>query len=334
MPRGKNGAYRLRAFAGELGGVGTYTLTVAKAPDDCTSGTGTTCSVAVGGSTTGEIEADGDTDWFTASLTGGRTYRIDVKGASSTDNGGSLVNAGLTLYDASGTVIPGASTNEGGADNNATYTHRATADETIHIEARDNNGVGKGTYTVAVTESIDDCTSDTGTACSVAVGGSTTGEIQGNGDNDWFRASLTEGQTYRIDVKGDSSTDNGGTLVNAGLTLYDASGTAISGASNNQGGADHNARYIRRATDAETIYIEARDDDGVGVGTYTVAVTDVTGQNISEPSGQDFSYEYATTPGRILIGGVVTGEIGGGTTGTRSEWISRPVKNTRLTSRD
>ncbi len=309
VPRGKNGAYRLRSFVGLSGALGTYTLTVAKAPDDCTSGTATTCSVAVGGSISGEIEADGDTDWFRASLTGGRTYRIDVKGDSPTDHGGTLKNAGLTLYDASGTAISGASTNEGGADNNARYSYRPTADETIYIEARDNNGVGKGTYTVALTELPDDCTADTGTACSVDVGDSTSGEIEGDGDSDWFRASLTQGRTYRIDVKGASSTDDGGTLVNAGLTLYDASGTAISGASNNEGGADNNARYIRRSDAAETMYIEARDDDGIGVGTYTVAVTDVTGQNISEPPGQDFSYEYATTPGRILIGGVVTGEI-------------------------
>ena len=109
VPRGKNGAYQLRVFANASDTLGTYTLTVTELPDDCTSGTGTTCSVAVGGSTTGEIEADGDTDWYRASLTQGRTYRIEVKGDSSTDDGGTLVNAGLTLYDASGTVIPGAS---------------------------------------------------------------------------------------------------------------------------------------------------------------------------------------------------------------------------------
>ena len=90
-------------------------------------------------------------------------------------------------------------------------------------------------------------------------------------------------------MKGDSSTDGGGTLANAGLTHYNASGNAISGASTNQGGADHNARYILRAQTAETIYIEARDDDGAGKGSYTVAVTNVTDQTISEPPGQDFS---------------------------------------------
>ena len=299
VPRGKNGAYIIRSWGGLSGAVGTYALTVAKAPDDCTSGTGTTCSVAVGGSTTGEIEADGDTDWFLASLTGGRTYWIDVKGDSSTDDGGSLANAGLTLYDASGTAISGASTNEGGADNNARYFHRATAAETIYIEARDNNGVGKGTYTVTVTEFLDDCTADAATTCSVAVGGSTAGEIEADGDTDWFKATLTGGRTYRIDVKGDSSTDDGGTLANAGLTLYDASGNAISGASTNEGGADNNARYFHRAATDETIYIEARDDDGVGVGTYTVTLTEIP---------DDCTADTGTTCS-VAVGGTTTGEI-------------------------
>ena len=432
VPRGKNGAYKLRALANSVGALGTYTLAVSKAPDDCTSDTATTCSVAVGGTATDEIEADGDTDWFSASLTEGQIYRIDVKGDSSTDGGGTLSNARLKLYDASGNAISGASTNEGGADNNARYIHRPTADGTIYIEARDNDGAGKGTYTVAVTEIFDDCTADTATTCSVAVGGTATGGIEANGDTDWFsatlteglyrievkgdsstdgggtlanagltlydasgtaisgastneggvdnnvlyshrsaaaetiyieardnngagvgtytvavtevsdddctadtattcsvavggttneigadgdtdwfRASLTEGRIYRIDVKGASGTDDGGDLANAGLTLYDASGTAISGASNNQGGADNNARYIFQATADGTIYIEAQDDDGAGVGTYTVAVTDVTDRNISEPLGQDFSEAYATTLGRILIGGEVTGELDG-----------------------
>ena len=310
VPRSKNGAYRLRAFAGASGALGTYTLTVAELPDDCTADTATTCSVAVGGFTTGEIEGDGDTDWFRASLTQGQTYQIEVKGDSGTDGGGTLVNAGLTLYDASGTAISGGSTNEGGAHNNASYVHRPTADETIYIEARDDDGVGKGTYTVALTGFLDDCAADTGTTCTVAVGGSTSGDIEADGDTDWFLALLPGSRVYQIDVKGESSADGGGTLANAGLTLYNASGTAISGASNNEGGADNNARYIRRADAAETIYIEARGDDGAGVGTYTMAVTDVTDQNISEPPGQDFSHGNATTPGRILIGGVVTGEIG------------------------
>ena len=309
VPRGKNGAYRLRALATNLGALGTYTMTVAKAPDDCTADTATTCSVAVGGTSTGEIQADGDTDWFRASLTGGRVYRIEVKGDSSTDGGGTLANAGLTLYDASGNAISGASTNGGGADNNSRYFYQAIAAGTIYIEARDNNGVGVGTYTVAVMEVSDDCTSDTATTCSVAVGGTASGEIEADGDTDWFSASLTEGQIYRIDVKGHSSTDDGGDLDNAGLKLYDASGNAISGASNNRGGADNNARYIYQATAAGTIYIEARDDDGAGTGSYTVAVTDVTDQNVSEPPGQDFNNDYPTTLGRILIGGTVTGAV-------------------------
>ena len=444
----RGGNHAIIAKSATSNGKGTYTLTVSESRDDCSEGTGSTCRLTVGGGGAGEIEIDGDTDWFRLNVVANRIYRFDVRGDSSTDRGGTLANAGLTLYDASGTAISGASNNRGGDDDNARYIFRATADGTIFMEARDDNGAGIGTYTVALTDVtdenisepagqdfpnsnadtpgriligrtvqgnvgtagdgdrflvnldhgvdyrielkgqatnngtlpdprlrivpidggdfeendnhggsansridyevasdgggtyaiivrsaitqdtgtyqlsvsfLDDCWGDTTTTCQVEVGGATTGDIHRNGDTDWFGASLIADRTYRIDVKGDSSTDYGGTLANAGLTLYDASGMAISGASNNAGGDDNNARYIYRADDDETIYIEARDDDGAGVGTYTVALTDVSDENIPEPVGQDFPGLNEPAIGRVLVGGSVTGA----TTHTRDEDMFR-----------
>ena len=119
---------------------------------------------------------------------------------------------------------------------------------------------------------------------------------------------MTADRSYRIDVKGASNSDDGGNLANAGLTLYDASGTAIPDASNDRGGIGNNARYVHRAAVDGTIYIEARDDNGAGVGTYTVALTDVTDENISEPAGQDFG-DSASSPGHLLFGGSLTGLV-------------------------
>ena len=429
----RGGNHSLIARSWPQNGTGTYTLSIQVL--DCAATTATTCEVEVDGESRSAIGVSGDKDWFSASLTADRIYRIDVKGASRTDDGGTLANAGLTLYDASGTAISGASTNTGGDHNNARYIYRPGADGTIYIEARDDNGAGSGSYTVALTDVTDQNISepagmdftngittlgqalpggsvtgdidpdidedafrvnltagevywidlkgadtgdgtlvdplvylhdvnsmpvteddnsgsdlnaqilysvptdgggdhtitalsadlDTGTYTltltvfpSVAVGGVTTGKIEDDGDTERFRASLTADRIYQIDVKGASSTDDGGTLANAGLTLYDDTRTAISGASNNTGGDHNNARYIYRPATDETIYIEARDDDGIGTGTYTVALTDVTDQNISEPAGQDFSPAYfldeqfivrqPTPLGRVLVGGSVTGE--------------------------
>ena len=246
-----------------------------------------------------------------------------MNGASRTDGGGTLIYPALTLYNAAGTAISGAlQLARAWADHHARYIYRPAADETIYIEAQHNGDTGTGTYTVALADVTNrnisepagqDFTNHKDTTLGQALNGArVTGRIATNGDKDWFRAPLNGGRIYQIDVKGDSSTDDGGTLANAGLTLYDAAGTAISGASTNTGGADNNARRIYRTTSpTETIYIEARDDNGAGKGSYTVALTDFTNGNISEPAGQDFSNNQVTNPlGRVVVGRTVVGVTG------------------------
>ena len=53
--------------------------------------------------------------------------------------------------------------------------------------------------------SIDDHGASTGTAGTVAVGGSATGDLGHAGDIDWFAVTLVAGKTYRIDLQGASS---------------------------------------------------------------------------------------------------------------------------------
>ena len=61
---------------------GTYTLSVTEVHDEFAAGTGTSGTVEVGGSATGEIEFRGDRDWFEVTLQAGKVYRFDLKGGS------------------------------------------------------------------------------------------------------------------------------------------------------------------------------------------------------------------------------------------------------------
>ena len=82
--------------------VGTYTLQVSI--DDFRGDTGTTGTVAVGGSVIGEIEAQADRDWFAVTLEAGKTYQFDMEG--STTGGGTLENPFLlTMRDADGDYV-------------------------------------------------------------------------------------------------------------------------------------------------------------------------------------------------------------------------------------
>ena len=74
------------------------TATVAAA-DDCAGDTTSTCSVSPGTPVTGDIEAVGDKDYFSLSVTSGVTYQIDAEGSPTSM--GTLADPYLILLDAS-----------------------------------------------------------------------------------------------------------------------------------------------------------------------------------------------------------------------------------------
>ena len=91
-----------------------------------------------------------------------------------------------------------------------------------------------------------------------------------------------------------------GTLLNPYIdSLYRSDGTAISGTYVNDGGSYWNARVDFTADAAGVYYLSA---GGYGEGTYTVAVTDITGG-----APDDFAAD-TTTIGTVAVGGTATGE--------------------------
>src|SRR5258707_1062406 len=71
--------------------------------DDYAASTATTGTVAVGGSTTGNIETTGDADWFAITLTAGVTYRFDLQGVGAGQ--GTLQSTYLHLYNGAGNFL-------------------------------------------------------------------------------------------------------------------------------------------------------------------------------------------------------------------------------------
>ena len=76
-----------------------------------------------------------------------------------------------------------------------------------------------------VNESGTDLPANTSTTGEVDVGGSVTGNIDANGDDDWFRVELEAGGTYQFDLEGEPTSR--GTLSDPFLWLYDGSGNLI-----------------------------------------------------------------------------------------------------------
>ena len=279
------GTYYLSAGAYGSGS-GTYTVSVTEqpaveAPDDFTDDTGTTGTVAVGGSAAGEIETAGDRDWFAVTLEAGTAYRIDLEGWATglatgwATGGGTLPDPYLRgVYDAEGNLVPGTLDDDGGVFLNSRLAFTPDADGTYYLSAGAWSTV-VGTYRVSVTEqpaveAPADLAADTTTTGAVAVGGSAAGEIETAGDRDWYAVTLEAGTAYRIDLEG--SPTHGGTLSDPYLRgVYDADGNLVPGTPDDDGGQALNSR-LEFTPDADgTYYIEAGAYSS-HTGTYTLSV--------------------------------------------------------------
>ena len=191
-------------------------------PDDYSSTTQTTGTVAVGGSATGEIETSKDFDWFAVDLVAGHTYVIDLEGTDS--GGGALRNPVLRgLYDADGNRIAGTRDNDGGTGRDARLTFTATTTGTYYIEARGHSNQ-TGDYTVRVTEWVDTDAERGGAAdlgdITAAGPQFPAASLDGSSDSvDYWRFTLSEARRVGVGLRQQDA--------NADLFLEDAEGNVL-----------------------------------------------------------------------------------------------------------
>ena len=301
------GTYYIAA-SGHVATTGTYRLSVAEFADDHPVGTGTTGTVAVGGSATGEITHMGDRDWFAVTLEAGKWYRIDLEG-SPTNAGTQKYPYLRGVYDADGNLIPGTTDDDGGTGHNARVFFEPESAGTYYIAAGADHSYPSypgvtGTYRVSVAEVADDHPAGTGTTGTVAVGGSATGEIdEHERDQDWFAVTLEAGKLYRIDLEG--AYTNAGTLSDPLIHgVYDADGNPIGGTTEDNGGVESNSRLYFEPAKAGTYYIAAGSDSSHAsfdvIGTYRLSVAEVADDD--HPAGTG-------TAGTVAVGGSANGVI-------------------------
>ena len=307
-----NGTYYVAAGAKHGPWVGSYTLAVTELAADVAADTGTTATVAVGGTVTGDIETLGDRDWFAVALEAGKTYRIDLEGTP-TDKGTLRQPYLRGVYDATGDLIDGTTDDNGGWINNSRVYFTAPASGTYYVAASSAfdsayaPGFGykgsAGTYTLSVTELAADVTADTGTTATVAVGGTATGEIDFSGDRDWFAVTLEAGKTYQVDLEGlwpGGSAPSKGTLAHPHLRgIHDATGVLIDGTTDEHSGRGNGSQVYFTAATSGTYYVAASEHYGNRTGTYALTVTELA---------DDFFANTSTT-GTVAVGGTATGEI-------------------------
>ena len=287
----EDGTYYVAARGWGSTQTGTYTVRVSEIEDDFPATVGTTSTVEVGGTATGELQYETDRDWFAVELAAGETYKIELLGSRS--KAGTLQDPYIRgIHDADGRLIADTTDYASGPNSNSQVYFTPEEGGTYYVAAgsfvsglRDED---VGTYTLQV--SIDDFRDDTSTTGTVAVGGSVTGEIEAQADRDWFAVALEAGKTYQIDMEG-SETD-AGTLENPllyymrdadGEYLRDDNGWRIHGTADQDDGEGANARVTFTPDEDGTYYVvagsgghqHAADSHGRSLGTYTLSVEEI-----------------------------------------------------------
>ena len=206
------------------------------AGDDYTGDIVSPGTVAVGGSVTGVIGpprtgfAAGDRDWFKVELLAGRTYRIDLEGASTSS--GTLPDPSISgIYDAKGQKVPGTSTNnDGGEGLNARLLFAPDTGGTYYIAASSIIQNDTGTYRLSVTEA-EEFSTIRSSAKTVEVGdvdNPPTGLIASDRERAWFAVELEAGGSYRIEMEGVDDALPGRALAKpAVFAVYDDRGDQV-----------------------------------------------------------------------------------------------------------
>ena len=97
-----------------------------------------------------------------------------------------------------------------------------------------------------------DILASTSTTASITVGGTATNLLEVPGDHDWFRITLTAGQSITISLSGSGATP----VTDTYLNVWNASGTTIL-AHNDDSGGTLNSKIVFTATTTGTYYIDA-----------------------------------------------------------------------------
>lgn len=258
------------------------------AADTYAATTATTATMALNGKPSakgrlnGFINTPGDHDWIAVHLDAGELYRFTLQAA-----GTSTIDPVLRLRDATGVEL--AFDDNAGAGNGAAIILAAAVSGTYYLDAGAVGG-GAGKYLAEMAE----VPAKANTWSSIALGGSRSGVIHSDKDQDWHAVTLTAGQKVIIDATGFDTT----------LALRDAGGIALVSA--NGGGLGAEARILFTATAAGTYYIDV-GGQGAATGRYALSIR-----------ADDVADDIATNA-TYTIGTVVNGSI---ERGLDSDWYA------------
>lgn len=263
------------------GGVGSYELVVkdqeidrfeSQGTDgDILASTSSTATLGVGERLGGSISSSSDSDWYKMTLTANTEYLINLEASDPSDEfsfdvGGVLNEAQIIIRDADGSFL----TEEVGfgdenAPNQVSFIPQTTGDYWVDIR-----GFGDtGSYIVTLSdegESTDDFPANTSSTGTLSINNPATGELEVEGDSDWFSVSLSAGFEHLFTVTADPSKQP----PDINLVLRDSNGTFID---QYPGSADGNF-FVFQVPQSGNYWIEIQSVNDLlldNIGTYELS---------------------------------------------------------------
>lgn len=257
-----------RAFSDAA--TGAYRLSMASAvlpPDDAGNDATTRARIAPGRAVSGNLEYEGDTDWYRLSARTGNRYHITLTGVTSDSGETALADPMLRVLDAEGNELAMSDDTEEGLNPVLDFIPRTNGD--VFLEARGYADAYTGLYALSVTAErmpTDNISADNRTRGRINAGQSINGSLDFPTDMDWYRVRLEAGESYRFTLNS-SGGDNA--LSDPMLVIYDASGAQVG--MDDDGGEGLNSYLEFTAATAGNYFVEARGFGEEATGAYTLS---------------------------------------------------------------
>lgn len=249
------------AFADASAGAYTLSAERERLPrDPAAADTSTRARITLGQSINALLDYPGDRDWYRIRLNAGETYRFAL--SRNDEAGEPLGDPLLRLYNARGEEV--AADDDSGGNLNALLEYTAAATGNYFVEARGYLDDASGAY--ALSAHAGDIPADASTDMSLAAEGDyREGVLSPAGDRDWYRLTLSEGQTVRISLLSPDM------MLDPLLVVYGPDGAAA--ATDDDGGENLNSWLEFTATASGDHFVEARGFSDDATGAYAIAIS-------------------------------------------------------------
>lgn len=278
-----NGDYYI-AIHGRNDTADYYVFTASAAQDDYAANTDGAGRLALNGTVSGTLEAYGDRDWFALDMSGGQTYGISMQRPPNYNNTGPGYYSGtLKIVDAQGNELASTTGNYSDA---SLLSYTATSSGKFYVEI----GSGGGAYVLgAKLVQRDDAGNTPAGAVLLPANATINGALEISSDLDYYKLSVTAGETYAIQLKDVTTND----FWRPRLEVTDSNGA-----------------YVRSSGDATLVTAKASGDIYIKISGESGAPT-IAYQLTSTALGADDygSGITSTTTGTLPVGGAVRGVI-------------------------